>query len=247
MPTTVTPRKIIEGAYKMLGVVGAGAHMAGELARDGFVVANDMLDGLATERLTIYSNATTVYPLTANQVSYSIGVGGDFNQARPLWISEAGVIDDNTLADPVELPIRVLNQQGWSMVPMKSLTDTLVRAIYYDKSWTNGLGRIYVHPISSVNTVSLVLYTPTALTEFASLSTPYSFPPGYRRMLRALLAIELAPSQDVSVSPEIYKIATEAKAYIKRANMQFKVLGVDRALLSGLRGRRYNISSDETL
>jgi hypothetical protein len=246
VPTTVTCRQLIEGALKMLGVVGAGITMSGEAAVDGFLVANEMLDGLATERLTIYTNATSTYPLTASQASYTIGVGGNFNQARPLWIAAAGIIDDDTLPNPIEIPIRVLNQQGWSTVSIKSLTGTTVRAIYYDNSWAAGLGRIYVHPIPTGSDVALVLYTPTALTEFASLATPYSFPPGYRRMLRALLAIELAPFYEVEVPASVFTIATQARAYVKRANIKFNVLGVDRGLMvQAARGRRYDISADE--
>ncbi|MCR4374689.1 MAG: hypothetical protein NUW22_07550, partial [Acidobacteria bacterium] len=247
MPTTVTQRQLVEGALKDLGVLGAGRSLSGEDAVDGAKICNELMDALATERLTIYHTLRNAYSLVASTASYTIGSGGDFSQVWPEWISEAGVILDDTADDPLEQAIRVLQVQGWSQVGFKTVTGSVVQAIYYDKSWATGLGRIYVTPIPTVSTIDLVLYTPQALTEFSSLTAEYTFPPGYRRMLRKLLALEMGPAFDVPISQDLRDQAREAKASVKRANMQFNTLRVDPALQTFNRShyRGFNILTGE--
>lgn len=233
MPQQVTARDLIQGALKMIGIVGQGVTMSGEQAVEGFRVLNDMMDGFKTQRLTAYHTPREVFSLLPNVASYTIGLTGDINTQRPMWISEAGLILDDTADPPIEVPIPVLNAQAWAQVRAKALTGNLVQAVYYDHAWSQaaGLGNIYVTPIPTVSTLDLVLYLPKMMDEFTSLSTVYTFPPGYRRMFRSNLAVELAPDYNVPVSGELMKIAMDSLKWLKAANMQFNVLKMPRPLL----------------
>lgn len=240
----MTASDLITAALRTIGILAEGETASAESAADAFLRLNDWIDSLGTERLTIYAIARTVQALVASTASYTIGSGGTINIARPEWIDHATVIPDVSATTPVELDLEVLTDQQWQAVTMKSLTSTLPQAIYFDHGWTAGLGRIYVWPIPT-GTPSLVLYTPTALTEFADLTTDYTFPAGYRRFFRYNFGLDLCDDFDVPPQRQaaISLKAAQAKGAIKRANLRLRTLGMDPALL-GSGGYGYNIVAD---
>ena len=75
-----------------------------------------------------------------------------------------------------------------------------------------------------------MLYLPTPLTEFADLSTAYTFPPGYERAIRSNLAVELAPFYGIPVSPDLRNQASSAMLRIKRANVRIREVPIDPSL-----------------
>jgi hypothetical protein len=76
-----------------------------------------------------------------------------------------------------------------------------------------------------------------------ALTTDYTFPPGYERMLRTNLACEISPMYQVQVSPDLKKMAVDSMADVKRANQRENQLVLDSALTSQASGL-YNIYSD---
>lgn len=96
--------------------------------------------------------------------------------------------------------------------------------------------------LSSPTGPSIVLYTPTALTQFADFATQYTFPPGYAKAIRYNLALELAPELGIAVPPEVMRNAALSLGDLKRANHQPLEARFDRGLVG--RGA-YDILSDE--
>jgi len=135
-------------------------------------------------------------------------------------------------------------------VHQKGLTSTYPTAIYYDHNWVAtappvppppatapplalyGLGRVYLWPIPT-GLCQLVLYTPVALQEFATLDTDYLFPPGYRRFIRTNLAQEVASEYGKTLTSDQVMAARTAKAAIKRGNVRPVESRVDPALVRG--------------
>jgi hypothetical protein len=231
-PTGVTALQIITPALRLIGVLAAGETATGEEANDALLVLNDYIDELRTQRLSIYVTQRSVYPLTSGTASYRIGGGGAFDQQRPLWIPYARLIIDTAASVPTEIPIEVYSVQQYADVPQKSLSSGLVQCIYYDHNWTEGLGVIYPYPIPNVGNTSLVLYTPIAINEFTSLTHQVTFPPGYRKMLKYNLAVQLAAEYGREVAASVYKIATDSLATVKAANAtQPGLLRVDAGLM----------------
>ncbi len=225
-------------ALQLLGVIDTTSDPSPEDAEIAFEALNDWIDGLATQRLTIHTVARSTGTYTSSASSITIGSGGTYNIARPLWIQGAAYLVPAT-SPAVESPIAVWNDQEYQAEQVKAQTSTLPTALYYDYNWTAGLGNLYLWPIPT-QALTLILYTPTALTEFADHSTDYTFPPGYRRAITFNLANELAPwYPSVTPDPRIKEIAVESMANIKRANTRIPLAVMDPALLamSG-RGRR---------
>lgn len=222
----------ITGAMTDLGVLAAEETASNEDAADVFTVLNMMADALGVERLTMYQIVRTVKTLTASTASYTIGTGGSINIVRPTWIDRAGIVIDNTASPPTEIPITVLTDQEYARWPQKALTNTQSQAVYYDHSWSAGLGLVYPLPIPTVSTTQLVLYAPSvAVAQFADQSTTdYTFPPGYARAIRKNLALEIAPMFKAEPSPLLMKQAEESKKAIKRANVRPVTLTIDPAL-----------------
>jgi len=228
----MTARDIITATLRSIRVLGVGDTLLAEDANDAFDRLNDWLDGLALERLAIYYVTRTSVPLAASTATYTIGTGGVINIVRPTQIEAAGLIQDPSNPVPFEQGVEIWTDQRWQQCPNKTLTSTYVQAIYYDHNWVAGLGTIYVWPIPTIGTTRLVLYTPVALAEFATLDTNYTFPPGYRRYIRTNFAAEIASEYGKQLSSDQVAAARHAKAQVKRANIRPVESRVDAALLT---------------
>lgn len=225
---STTANTLITRALQLIGVVAAGEVPTADDMADGLLTLNDMVSALATEPLTIYAQSRTTKALTIATQTYTVGAGGSINVARPLWLPNAGIVPAGATN---ELPIDLLSDQQWANVSMKALTATFPTAVYYNYGFdSSGYGTVTVWPVPTT-APTLVLYLPTALAVFANGTTSYSFPPGYERMLRYSLAVELAPEYGRPLDPTIVAMAVQAKAAIKRANIRTDDLRVDNALL----------------
>lgn len=227
---------IITRSLRLLGVVGAVDTPEAEDLAVGKIALDDFVDSLGLERASIFTVGRHVYPLTGGVASYTIGIGGNFNQARPVWIDNASIRPDRTATPVLELPIgRPLNIAEWQAVPDKASTGEWPTAFYYDYAWSAGLGNLTVLPIPTSGLCDIVLYTPTAASAFADLTTVYTMPPGWSRMYRYNLAVELADDFGKTPSPRVERIAIQSLAAIKRANFRPTDASLDPAT-PGLRG-----------
>jgi hypothetical protein len=238
----MTARDLITQALRSVRALGIGDYLEAEDANDALLRLNDWLDSLALERLSIYYVTRTAQDLASNKPSYTIGPGGDINMVRPASIESVGLILDSNATPVYEKPIDIFTDQRWQSIRQKNLTSPYIQGIYYDHNWSPmaapplpatamPLGTIYVWPVPNIGSTRLVLYTPVALPEFATLDTDYTFPPGYRRFLRTNLMVELAPEYGKQITSDQFRMATQAKAVIKRANVRPAEARVDPALV----------------
>ena len=208
-------------ALRLLNVIQPGEDPSAEDGQTAFDVLNRWVDWLGTQRQTIYFLTRTAHTLTASTASYTIGSGGTIDIARPVWLDHAGLVIDTGASPVTEVPIRVLTEDEYQSWSQKALTSSLSGAVYYDHNWSAGLGRVYPLPIPDVGTTQLVLYTPTAITEFANQSTDYTFPPGYARAITYNLAGELTAYYPAATPPpNLATLAADSLADVKRANFR---------------------------
>jgi len=221
---------LIIRAVKEIGGVAKAEPLSADELTDGFNILNDMLDAWAAERLLIYQLVRSTYPLTANKQTYTIGVGGDFNAVRPVWIQDAGLI--NVAYTPTfELPVRILTIDEWAALTIKSQQATQSWYLWNDYGFP--LSTLSLWPVPSVSTLQLALYVPTPISQFANVNATVSFPPGYAEALRYNLAVRLCPSWGKQLDPVLANMASESLRTIQRANERFDTLGVDNALIGG--------------
>lgn len=231
----MTANDLIRSALVMTGALAQGESPSSADATDAFTRLNRMIGAWATQRLTIFVTARNVYSLVGGQQAYTIGSGGNFNQARPLFLSYAGLILTGSNPD-IEIPLTIWTIKDWSLQGVKDQTSTQPTAVYYETSFpstgaTAGMGRMIFWPVpTQVNDVAL--YTPTQLAEFADLTTDYSFPPGYADALEYNLAKRLIQA-GMGLREhlgDIDPMARETLAFIKRANVHPVTASIDPAL-----------------
>jgi hypothetical protein len=237
----MTARDIITATLKSIRVLGVGDVLYAEDANDALLRLNEWMDSLAGERLSMYYVTRTEKMLANDIQSYTIGLGGDINIVRPTHIESAGLIQELSVPTPFEKPIEVWTDQRWQGCRQKTLTSAYPTAVYYDHNWVPtpsptgpGLGRIYLWPIPiDCARSALVLYTPVALPEFASLDTNYTFPPAYRRFIRTNFAADIASEYGKQLTADQVASARQAKANVKRLNIRPVEARVDPALIRG--------------
>lgn len=235
----------ITRALRLIMVLGAGETPDAEQLQDGFETLNDMIDGWAADDLTIFDTEEVELNLTAADGEYTIGVGGDINRARPTDIYRASIIHAGNAAQPLELPISIIDELQWQAVPVKAVTSSLPMKLYIRYSFP--LMRLKVWPIPSVGGSArrLKLYVRTALTSFADYTTVYTFPPGYNRAIRYNLALDLCPEYEIAEPPSVVVgKAAEYLADIRRKNIRPTIIVPDSPRSTNGAGR-FNIYTGE--
>ncbi|HTL13070.1 MAG TPA: hypothetical protein VL588_11305 [Bdellovibrionota bacterium] len=227
---STTALDLITRSLRVLGAVAQGETLGSEEATDGLTALNTLIDSLSLENLLIHTKTEETFTLTANDGTYTMGTGADFDTARPLEILHAAIRDSRT-TPALDIPMRILTVDEWAPILTKSITSTYPRYLYPTGSYPTETLNLWPVPSEAL---TLVLWSWKALSELATLQTALSLPPGYERMLVYNLAVDLAPEYGRPVSPEIALIASDSKAKIKAKNSKPVFLRVD----SGITGER---------
>src|ERR1035437_7552044 len=180
---STTAATIVTGAYRLLGAISSEEAFAPQaLMADGFRRLNMMMGSWALQAFTIPVIGLDVYPLIAGKGSsvnpYTFGPGGDLNAPRPTSVSGAGLLLNNALPDPVEIPRGLLTDDAYGNIRVKDLTSTLFTNAYYNLTYSGGLGSLYLWPVPTDMTNSLVIYWPEQLGLFTSQTASYDMPEG---------------------------------------------------------------------
>jgi hypothetical protein len=236
-------------ALRLIGKLRPRDVLNADDSATGFDAANDMLDGWAAQRLTVYQTLANQYTLLANRGGpvgsafppYLIGIGSpDFNQVRPEWIYDAHLILTNS-TPPIENPdFVVFREDEYERISAKTLTSSIPKGMFYDHAFPTtgasaGYGNIFLYPVpNGSQPLALVIYTPTPLSSFLDPNTtPYLFPPGYAEALRYQLAIRLAGEYGMDPPAKVNEIAALSFGIIKRPNVRIPVLRTDLPKIGG--------------
>jgi hypothetical protein len=243
----MTVSELITASLQDLRVLQVGETASANDAAYGLSRLNDWIDSLATEGLTVYSRARTVWTISTAS-NYTIGTGGVINCARPTGptaIDNVG-FQDTSVTPTIEYNLGPpLTEDAYDGIPQKALTSVYPQSVYYNPTYASGLGLIYLWPIPTSTTLQGVIYTLVPVSEFSAISDTIALPPGYRRFLRTNLAKELASAFDSPLTPDLQQAAAESKGDIKRANERLMDLSCGVAgLIFGGAGPHYNIYSD---
>lgn len=221
----MTARELVTSSLRLIGAIAPGDSIAASEAVDGLSTLNALIDSLSNENLLIHVvTRETSIALNPPVAEYTIGTGGSLT-TRPIKI-EYATIQESGLT--VEHPLKMLSLSEWVNIRDKDTQSSIPHSIYEDGGFP--LRTVHLYPAPSV-AHDLNLYTSRPLTQLTTLDTSLSLPPGYERMLRYNLAIDLAPEYGRSVSAEIAKAASESKDAIKRTNYKPSYLRCDEALL----------------
>lgn len=209
----MTVRELIRKSMLLIGAISTGENLSADEAADGLNSLNDLLDSWSTDGLLIPSSTIEEFTLTPGQAAYTIGVGGNFNTANPQVIEEARLKDVSGQA--FELPLAIYSIQEYADIVQKQTQSSQPEALYFQRGAP--LSTIYLYTVPSTAN-KLVLYSKKALTNFTSVNTEISLPPGYQRALRYNLALELAVEYGKQPSEYVFQTSQELKAQLMRVN-----------------------------
>jgi len=211
MPSPTTALEIIRGALNLTNAVGTDQTLTAAETADCLLAFNDLQEIFATRKLAIYSTVNQTFNTVAGQATYTIGTGGDWNTARPVEITDpAYVVVNNT-----SFPVTSMTQAEYNQIPVKTQQMTFP----FRYLWVNDfpLSKITLWMVPS-GVVPITFSIAGQLTAITDAAASISFPPGYAKVFRYMLAVELAPLFGKEASPRVAKIASDSFADICRAN-----------------------------
>lgn len=185
-------------AARDLGCLREGQTLSTDLMEDILAAANQWLDQLLTDQLMIPASPAQAFTLTSGVYQYTIGpneLAPNFTAARPTEIIDANIIL-NTTNPVLRTPLEIINVDQWSDIPIQNLQNALPTRLYYEKSFNilTGSARIFLWgaPLQNYG-LELFSWDQSVLRAFPDLTTAFIYPPGYQRMIRKNLAVEIAP------------------------------------------------------
>ncbi len=215
MPSPITAYDLIAGALRLNGAIASGETPTADEANDSLNSLNDIIEDWSTETLTVYGQATETFNTIGGQADYTIGPAGNWNTVRPIRINGG-----YCRYQGVDFGLIVVGQGQYDLIPLKTQQQPIVQELLYVND--NPLGLITLWPIPS-EVVQITIDTDRVLTSVPNTATSIVLPPGYLKALRWALAVETAPEYGRPITPDMLRIATDAKGDIKRANKRMMV------------------------
>ena len=234
-----TVRGLVTASLRELDVLAAGEVPPDDEVTSGLEVLNRMVNAWKAEQVFIYQLTATELALTANDGTYTVGAGGDFNVLRPVHLT-AVTVRDSVTTPPYEAGLQEMTDADWAGVVIKTQTASRPQAFHFNLTYP--LATLNFWPVPTSTTLTGIIYAPEAVAEFASINSTVSLPPGYERMIVKNLAVELAPSYDAQVSTQLERQAQDSLAVVLRANRRLSDLKFDPG--ASMHPQDYNIYSD---
>ena len=246
MAYTTTAGALIESSLRLLGVLQSGESAETQQMSDCLETLNQWIDAQSLSRYMALITQRNVYALVANQSTYTIGPDASYDwdtgdNPRPDEIESAGLILAS-ISPNYEKPLALLTDDQYAAIGLKTYTNPLPTSLYYNHTMPSGTVYLWPTPTDATNTIAL--YTPLLTAQFADSTTSVALPPGYARMFRTNLAVELAPEYGLDPSARVLEMASASLIDVKAANVPMADLAVDRALRPVQRPT-YNIWSDQ--
>lgn len=211
-----TARNIITKAMQKIGALTKNDTPSSDEISDGLDSLNGLLGSWSNDSMLIWTRAVESFSVVANDGTYTIGTGGDFNTTRPTYIISAYLRQNN-----IDYPLTIISDEIYANIPDKSVGGI---PIYLNYNNNYALGTLTLYPVpTQAYTIYLVTEKPiTTLT----LDSVLSLPSGWERMMIYNLAVEIAPEYGQQVDGSIYEIAKESKRLVKTNTLKNRTMDV---------------------
>lgn len=204
---------LITEALVSVKALAVGETAGPDMTTDALDKFNEVLESLSIQNLAKFSTLETKFPLVGGKAVYTIGPGGDVVAQRPNSIDGAFVS-----YGLVDFPLEVKTDTEYALLSVKS-TPGIPRWLVWVGDYPNATLKLW--PVPDAQPATLTLYQKRAFTAASGLTDPVDLPPGYRKMIRLLLAWELLtdyPGMTVGEVQKLEKDKNEAVGLVKRAN-----------------------------
>lgn len=206
-----TARTIIRNALRDIGAIGMAQTPAPEEEQAAFSILNRMIDAWSIDHLLTYALGWTSFAITSAMTSRTIGVGGQVNVARPPWIGPSSYVRVGT----EDYPLPTLTPDQWARIDEKTLAADRPYGVYYEPS--SPLGVLHFYPQGDC---TVYLNVPTALSQFATVNTDYTFAPGNEDAITLSLSERLCRPFTRPVPNTLTRDAALARDALRKNNFR---------------------------
>lgn len=207
---------LITAALVTVKALAVGETPGADMTTDALDKFNDVLEALSIQNLAVFASVDAVVPLVANQSTYLVGPGGVGQ--RPLSMNSIDSVRV-TFGGGVDYPVAVVPQAEYDALAVKQTTG-VPEWLAYDNGYPNATLQLFPVPYQAG---TLTLSQRKQFTSASALTDTFDMPPGYRRMIRLMLAWELRtdyPGLSAQELANLEKDKTDATATVKRANIE---------------------------
>jgi hypothetical protein len=237
-----TVRAVITDALMEIGVLEPGESPSAAQASIGLRRTQGMIDSWAADRLTLSLQLRTPFTWPANTSSVQVGRGQTVDMDRPVWVNNLTFVVPGTNPG-VEVPMGLMDEDAYASLTIKNLTSQLPQQAFYQTNVNDPNGTLFIWPTPP--SLTLVLYTPQAVSVPANLNSLMQGPPGYQDAFLYQLALRLCTPFGVAVPPLLPRMAASAFENMKKPNVEPGSMGLDPALVPSY-GAGYNVLTDST-
>lgn len=143
---STTALELLTKSFIDCGITQPGEALSAAMSSDGLSRLNNMVAGWQTQYATVTAVERTVFDVVADQQTYTIGPGGDFNVARPLTLNGAGLLL-NGLSSPQS--VSSITRSG----AVATVTSTSHGFSVGDEAFISGATQIDYDGLQTVQTV----------------------------------------------------------------------------------------------
>lgn len=240
----MTISDIIKSSLRVCKVLAKGESPTADEMSDSVQALQFMLDAWGADNLMTWGQTQESFPLVANQRTYSIGVGGNFNTVYPYKILDAFVRDGNSVDTGIDV---LTHTEYWSYSDKKISTARPEALNYYRQTGNQAVptGTIDLYPIPDASTpYTLFLNCQKALLAIINSTQTFTLLAPYEEAIKYNLAIRLWDEYHEGSEPipqHIHQLAREAKKTIERQTFEFEI---SETSLPGSRSGLWNLLTD---
>lgn len=228
MPSPTTSLQIIEDALGLTGAIGVDQTLTSDETTDCLRAFNDVLEDWSTQSMAVYGSADQTFNTVVGQAVYTIGPAGNWNTVRPVRINDPAY---STISGET-FPCTAISQAEYNAIGQKAQPGTPECYLFVNEY---PIALMTLWPVPNA-VLPMTFSIDRVLTQIASAGAAISFPPGYAKLFKYALAVELAPlfGKKLRDFPDVVAIYRETLGNVKRANRKRHVLQFD-ASIAGLR------------
>lgn len=217
MTQTITTIDLIRRSMMLINAIAAGEIPSDADLNDALLTFNEMIDSMKLQPLVGYGEPNENFTLFPGKSVYQWGflanpITHDFVSERPVWVNNATCIRQG-----ISTPVMIISQDEYDAIPVKNTPSGVVDRLLYVPDFPEGVVTVYPVPTEAV---TLSINAARQIQGPATLQTTIVLPPGYLRMYRYNLAVELWPEYANTTTDinAIRAIARESLGKIKVAN-----------------------------
>lgn len=230
---------VITQALVAIGAYAQGESVSAADSEMALTWFQNQIDAFNADRLYLNIHNRVLYTLPSGTTQRTIGVGGDINTDRPVFITGINYVIPAS-NPPVETPMGRMDDQSYMALSIKTLPSSLPTQFYYNETFP--LGTLNFWPAVTQN-VQIAIYYPSNSVAATTLQSTIQGPPGYMEAFIFQLALRLSVPFAKTPNPLLVEMASQALARAKRPQLIPALMGVDAALVP-MGGSGYNILND---